>query len=57
MEEENFRCFEAFIRTWTEQKEMELRRIQLMPVQSVINIENGENQNVEQHIQETVIAK
>lgn len=57
MEEDNFRCFEDFIRTWTEQKEMELRRIQLMPVQSVIRIENEENMNVEQQLQETVIAK
>ncbi|XP_037822353.1 uncharacterized protein LOC119610983 [Lucilia sericata] len=58
LEEENFRCFETFIRIWTEQKEMELRRVQLMSEQNVISIENEENQNVEQHqLQETVTAK
>ncbi|XP_065355838.1 uncharacterized protein LOC135950234 [Calliphora vicina] len=57
MEEENFRCFETFIRIWTEQKELELRRVQLMSEQSVISIENEENQSVEQQLQETVVAK
>ncbi|KNC24249.1 hypothetical protein FF38_13693 [Lucilia cuprina] len=57
LEEENFRCFETFIRIWTEQKEMELRRVQLMSEQNVISIENEENQNVEQHqLHETAVT-
>ena len=57
LEEENFRCFETFVRIWTEQKEFELNRIKLLTQTNDLNIENGENHNVEQNLPETVTAK
>ncbi|GBP00481.1 hypothetical protein EVAR_67271_1 [Eumeta japonica] len=57
MEEANFKCFEEFIRTWTEQKEIELQRVKLMANQDAKSIENEENLNVEQQLKATIIAK
>lgn len=57
LEEENFRCFETFVRIWTEQKEFELNRIKLLTQTNDLNIENEENHNVEQNLPETVAAK
>lgn len=60
LEEINFQNFETFIRIWTEQKESELRRVQMLLNETKdVSMENEENVNAAKspHVQEAVAAQ